>query len=121
MRHDLSRAIEACASALTPLQFMTRVLHRQQTPARNSEVVWIQLVDGALGADMYFCRNRAIFETMADRKSSGSKTPPQETDPRRPQDPPVSGSEGAPGTQKTPKSSPDAAIPPDKLNAENDK
>jgi hypothetical protein len=58
---------------------------------------------------------------MAEQKSSGSKPLPQNIDPRRTSNPPTSGSETPPATENTPKSSSDAAIPPDKLTAENDK
>jgi hypothetical protein len=58
---------------------------------------------------------------MDDRRPSGGKKPPQNTDPRRTADLPTGGSKAAAGAEKSPKSSPDAAIPPEKLNAENDK
>jgi hypothetical protein len=58
---------------------------------------------------------------MAERSSSGGKRPPQNTDLRRTANPPQGASKDAPGPAKTPKSSPDAAIPPEKLNAGNDK
>jgi hypothetical protein len=58
---------------------------------------------------------------MPDRKSLSGKKPPQNADPHRPPNPPAGGSKAATMTENTPKSSPDAAIPPDKLNAENDK
>jgi hypothetical protein len=58
---------------------------------------------------------------MAERSSSGGKRPPQNTDPRRTANPSKGASRDAPGLAKSPKSSPDAAIPPDKLNAGNDK
>jgi hypothetical protein len=108
------------ASALTPLQFMPRVSHRQQTSAGNGKAARIQLLSAVSGAPLYFRRARTIFEIMTDRKSSGSKSPPQNSDPRRTSNPPT-GSKSAPETENTPKSSPNAAIPPDKLNAENDK
>jgi hypothetical protein len=58
---------------------------------------------------------------MAERSSSGGERPPQITDPRRTANPPHGASKDAPGPAKTPKSSPDAAIPVEKLNAGNDK
>jgi hypothetical protein len=57
---------------------------------------------------------------MAERSSSGGKRP-QTIDPRRTANPLKSTAKDAPGPAKTPKSSPDAAIPPEKLNAGNDK
>jgi hypothetical protein len=61
------------------------------------------------------------FQIMAERKSSGSKSQPPNIYPRGTPNPPKKDSKSGPGTGTTPKSSPDAAIPPDKLNAENDK
>jgi hypothetical protein len=59
---------------------------------------------------------------MAERKSFGGKMPPQNTDPRRQApNPATRESKSVAATENAPKSSPDAAIPPDKLNAENDK
>jgi hypothetical protein len=58
---------------------------------------------------------------MADRKSPGDEHPPQNTDPRRSSNPPTAGSKTSSKVENTPKSSPNAAIPPEKLNAENDK
>jgi hypothetical protein len=59
---------------------------------------------------------------MPDHKPSGSKKPPpQNTAPRRTADAPTGGVEAMTRAENTPKSSPDAAIPPEKLNAENDK
>jgi hypothetical protein len=60
-------------------------------------------------------------QSMDDRRPSGGKKPPQHTEPRRTANLPTGGSKAAAGTENTPKSSPDAAISPEKLNAENDK
>jgi hypothetical protein len=59
---------------------------------------------------------------MPDRKVSDPKPPPANPDPR-PTPEQARGLRNRPvsSTAKTPKSSPNAAIPPDKLNAENDK
>jgi hypothetical protein len=56
-----------------------------------------------------------------DRKFSGGQAPRENTDPPRATNPPAGSRKGVAATAKTPKSSPDAAIPPDKLNAQNDK
>ncbi|MBV8849777.1 MAG: hypothetical protein JOZ16_09375 [Methylobacteriaceae bacterium] len=58
---------------------------------------------------------------MTDGKRHGSTPPQQNNDPRRTSNPPSGDAKRAPATEKTPKSSPDAAIAPEKLNAENDK
>jgi hypothetical protein len=58
---------------------------------------------------------------MAENTSSGGTRQPQNTDSPRAPDPPRRASKDAPGPANTPKSSPDAAIPPEKLTAENDK
>jgi hypothetical protein len=62
-----------------------------------------------------------MISLMADRKSSGGKQPRQNADPRRTSNSPTGGSKSAAATENTAKSSPNAAIPPEKLNAENDK
>jgi hypothetical protein len=58
---------------------------------------------------------------MTENNSSGGTRLPQNNDPRRTPNPPRRASKEAPGPAKRPKSSPDAAIPPEKLTAENDK
>jgi hypothetical protein len=70
---------------------------------------------------LYFRQARAMIIPMDDRKPSGGKEPPQNTDPRRTANLPTGGSKAAAGAENTPKSSADAAIPPEKLNAGNDK
>jgi hypothetical protein len=59
---------------------------------------------------------------MPDRKVSDLKPPPANPQPRPTQEQ-TTGLRNGPvsSTAKTPKSSPNAAISPDKLNAENDK
>jgi hypothetical protein len=56
-----------------------------------------------------------------DRKSSGGQPPPENTDSRGTANPPTGSRKGVAPMAKTPKSSPEAAIPPEKLNSENDK
>jgi hypothetical protein len=58
---------------------------------------------------------------MTENSSSGGMRQPQNNDPRRTPNPPRRASKEAFGPAKTPKSSPHAAIPPEKLTAENDK
>jgi hypothetical protein len=58
---------------------------------------------------------------MTRHKHPGSKQAPQNTDPRRTANPPTNVRKSAVATANTAKSPPDSAIPPDKLNAENDK
>jgi hypothetical protein len=100
---------------------MTRVLQQQQTPTGNRKVAWSQRISAVLSAALYFRLLRAIWKFMADQKPSESKSPPQNSDPRRTSNPPTSGSKSPPATENTPNLSSDAAIPPDKLTAENDK
>jgi hypothetical protein len=100
---------------------MTRVLQQQQMPTGNSKVAWIQLPSAVLTAALYFRLLRTIWKFMADHKPSGSKLPPQNTDPRRTSNPPTRRSKSPPATENTPKSPSNVAIPPDKLTAENDK
>jgi hypothetical protein len=58
---------------------------------------------------------------MPDPKSSDAERPQENADPRGTPNPPSARSKPAAETTKPPKSPANAAIPPDKLNAENDK
>jgi hypothetical protein len=75
-----------------------------------------------LEAPPVLCRRRPNDHCMpGDRKSSGGQPPRENTDPRRTANPPTGSRKGVATPAKTPKSSPDAAIPPEKLNAANDR
>jgi hypothetical protein len=57
---------------------------------------------------------------MTDNQRPGDQPPPN-ADPRRTTNPPKPPSKDTGKAEETPTSSPDAAIPPDEMNAQNDK
>jgi hypothetical protein len=70
---------------------------------------------------LYFGAAGPMIVWMNDRKTSDRKETPQNTDARRTSHSPAGSSKNPAASENPPKSSPDAAIPPEKLNAGNDK
>jgi hypothetical protein len=62
-----------------------------------------------------------MISPMLERKSRDRKQPRQKADARHTWNPPTDGAKNAAAAENAAKSSESAAIPPEKLNAENDK